>query len=174
MLLLYSPPRLSPCPPRLFLHLSLCLSPRLPPSPPVSPSPSLPLPPPSLPPVSPMSSADVTGKCSGSRGRGQETEVPLGKDPNPQMPTFGPVMNWGLIRGGWPLSHGAGVHQWGCLPVAAVDGKCLVSLQGEDRAALSPTGKRSPADSTLGFFIQPISHLLTPFQGVWPPVARPV
>lgn len=62
----------------------------------------------------------------------------------------------------------------------------VVCLQGEDRAALSPTGRLSfirsgpllhhlsLADDTVLFFVQPISHLLTPVQGAELPVAQPV
>lgn len=77
---------------------------------------------------------------------------------------------------------GGGVWDW-CPPVRAgpdgevqvllLTGKCLVSLQGEDRAALSPTGKSSPAEPLLAL---PASQSVTfsPLQGAWPPVAQPV
>lgn len=61
----------------------------------------------------------------------------------------------------------------------------VVCLQGEDRGALSPTGRLSfihfpccifsllsLADDTFLFFIQPISHLLTLVQGAALPVAQ--
>lgn len=69
---------------------------------------------------------------------------------------------------------------------------CIVSLQGEDRATLSPTGKTKPKydsnvrslvvlldsqthfDPALLFSLQPISRLLTPAPGAWPPVGQPV